>query len=664
LSAASSPSETRIKDAQKAMMAGRLTEAAETLSVVLSEAPGQVDALYAASVCARYSKDYAAADSFLSRLFEAVPEYGRGYQELGYLRRETGDLPAARAAFQRATRYNPSLIASWQAQAELFGASHPEAARQAAAQAERLQALPREVLAVTNLIAEGKILKAEALCRSFLQHHPRHVEAIRLLAEIGVQLGILDDAEFLLESAAEFEPENIQVRLDYIQVLRKRQKFEQALEQARRLYEAAPDNALFKSHFAIESMQTGNYERALSLFEEILDDQPDDPLVLTSRGHALKTMGRHDDAVASYRRAVAVKPDHGDAWYGLANLKTFNFLADETNTMEREEARGNLALSDRVHLCFALGKAHEDAQRYAEAFAFYERGNALKCAQTRYTPEHMEEEFAAQKRHCSAALMETRAEGGHAAPDPIFIVGLPRAGSTLLEQVLASHSQVDGTLELPNILSLAHRLRGRNKLKDRDRYPRILGEISAEDREKLGAEYIEMTRIHRADAPFFTDKMPNNFRHIGLIKMILPNARIIDARREPMACCFSGFKQLFAEGQEFTYGLDEVGRYYRGYVDLMRHWDEVLPGEILRVQYEDVVADLENQVRRILDFCGLPFEEACVEFHKTDRAVRTASSEQVRQPINTAGLEQWRHFESNLDPLKTALGKALAGYKD
>lgn len=664
MSAASSPSETRIKDAQKAMMAGRLTEAAETLSVVLSEAPGQVDALYAASVCARYSKDYAAADSFLSRLFEAVPEYGRGYQELGYLRRETGDLPAARAAFQRATRYNPSLIASWQAQAELFGASHPEAARQAAAQAERLQALPREVLAVTNLIAEGKILKAEALCRSFLQHHPRHVEAIRLLAEIGVQLGILDDAEFLLESAAEFEPENIQVRLDYIQVLRKRQKFEQALEQARRLYEAAPDNALFKSHFAIESMQTGNYERALSLFEEILDDQPDDPLVLTSRGHALKTMGRHDDAVASYRRAVAVKPDHGDAWYGLANLKTFNFLADETNTMEREEARGNLALSDRVHLCFALGKAHEDAQRYAEAFAFYERGNALKCAQTRYTPEHMEEEFAAQKRHCSAALMETRAEGGHAAPDPIFIVGLPRAGSTLLEQVLASHSQVDGTLELPNILSLAHRLRGRNKLKDRDRYPRILGEISAEDREKLGAEYIEMTRIHRADAPFFTDKMPNNFRHIGLIKMILPNARIIDARREPMACCFSGFKQLFAEGQEFTYGLDEVGRYYRGYVDLMRHWDEVLPGEILRVQYEDVVADLENQVRRILDFCGLPFEEACVEFHKTDRAVRTASSEQVRQPINTAGLEQWRHFESNLDPLKTALGKALAGYKD
>jgi len=664
LSETASPAEVSVRDAQKAMMAGRLDEAAKALSSILADAPKQIEALYAAAVCARYRKDHSGAEEYLDRLFHEVPEYGRGYQELGYLKRETGDLSAALNAFQLATRYNPSLIASWQAQAELLATSQPDAARFATAQVERLQALPREVLAVTNLIAEGKILKAEALCRSFLQQQPRHVEAMRLLAEIGVQLGILDDAEFLLESAAEFEPDNIQVRLDYIQVLRKRQKFEVALEQAKRLYDGAPDNPLFKSHYAIESMQTGAYDRALLLFDEILSEQPGDPAVLTSRGHALKTMGRHDAAVASYREALARKPDHGDAWYGLANLKTFTFLADETSAMEREEARGNLALTDRIHLCFALGKAHEDAGRYDQAFACYERGNSLKCAQTRYTPEHMEEEFAAQKRHCTKALLEGRLNGGHNAPDPIFIVGLPRAGSTLLEQILASHSQVDGTLELPNILSLAHRLRGRNKLNDRDRYPRILGKMGPEDREKLGAEYIETTRIHRASAPFFTDKMPNNFRHVGLIKMILPNAKIIDARREPMACCFSGFKQLFAEGQEFTYGLDEIGRYYRGYVDLMRHWDDVLPGEILRVQYEDVVADLETQVRRILDFCGLPFEAGCVEFHKTDRAVRTASSEQVRQPINAAGLEQWRHFEAHLDPLKAALGDALTGYKD
>lgn len=655
--------ELSVQNAQKAMMAGRLDEAAKSLSAILAETPGQVDALYTSAVCARYRKDYLAANAFLQRAFQEAPEYGRAYQELGYLKRETGEPAAALHAFQLATRYNPSLITSWQAQAELFGTRQPEAADHAIAQAKRLEALPREVLGVTNLIAEGKILKAESLCRSFLQKHPKHVEAMRLLAEIGVQLGILDDAEFLLESAAEFEPDNIQVRLDYIQVLRKRQKFELALEQAKRLYDSAPDNTLFKSHYAIESMQTGSYERALALFDDILSQQRDDPLVLTSRGHALKTMGRHDEAVASYRRAVAIKPDHGDAWYGLANLKTFKFLADETTVMAREEARGNLVVTDRIHLCFALGKAHEDAGRYSEAFAYYERGNALKCAQTRYTPEHMEEEFQAQKRFCTKALLDDRANGGHDAPDPIFIVGLPRAGSTLLEQILASHSQVDGTLELPNILSLAHRLRGRNKLSDRDRYPRILSEMSRDDRGKLGAEYIEATRIHRAGAPFFTDKMPNNFRHIGLIKMILPNAKIIDARREPMACCFSGFKQLFAEGQEFTYGLDEIGRYYRGYVDLMAHWDEVLPGEILRVQYEDVVADLESQVRRILEFCGLDFETGCVDFYKTDRAVRTASSEQVRQPINTAGLEQWRHFEAHLDPLKEALGPALREYR-
>jgi tetratricopeptide (TPR) repeat protein len=662
LSETSSLSELSVQTAQKAMMAGRLEEATETLSAILAESPEHLDALYAAAVCARYRKSFPAAEAFLNRVFDHAPEYGRAYQELGYLKREMGEHAAALQAFQLATRYNPSLITSWQAQAELLGPQQP-AGDHAAAQAQRLQALPREVLAVTNLIAEGKILKAEALCRSFLQKHPRHVEAMRLLADIGMQLGILDDAEFLLESAAEFEPDNIQVRLDYIQVLRKRQKFERALDQAKRLHQSAPDNRLFKSHYAIESMQTGSYDRALTLFDEILADQPDDPLVLTSRGHALKTMGRHDDAIASYRQAITTKPDHGDAWYGLANLKTYSFPADETAVMAREEARGNLTLTDRIHLCFALGKAHEDAKRFDESFACYERGNALKCAQTRYTPEHMDEEFAAQKRFCTRAVLEERSKGGCPAPDPIFIVGLPRAGSTLLEQILASHSKVDGTLELPNILSLAHRLRGRTKLNDRDRYPRILGDMSAKDREKLGSEYIETTRIHRAGAPFFTDKMPNNFRHIGLIKMILPNAKIIDARREPMACCFSGFKQLFAEGQEFTYGLDEIGRYYRGYVDLMDHWDKVLPGEILRVQYEDVVDDLEIQVRRILDFCGLEFESSCVDFHETDRAVRTASSEQVRQPINSAGLEQWRHFEAHLNPLKDALGPALTEYR-
>ena len=314
----------------------------------------------------------------------------------------------------------------------------------------------------------------------------------------------------------------------------------------------------------------------------------------------------------------------------------------------------------RIHIAFALGKAYEDQGNFARAFENYEHGNRLKRRQTRYTTEQMLAEFEAQKRYVTADVIAQQSGQGCNAPDPIFIVGLPRAGSTLIEQILASHSQVDGTLELPNILSLAHRLRGRNLVSDRDRYPRILLELSAEDLTALGADYIENTRVHRQSAPFFTDKMPNNFRHIGLIHLILPNAKIIDARRAPLDCCWSGFKQLFAEGQEFTYGLAEIGSYYRAYVDLMDHWTQVLPANrVLKVQHEDVLSDLEGQVRRILDYCELPFEQECVNFHETQRAVRTASSEQVRQPLNRAGQNQWRAFESYLTPLKEALGDVL-----
>ncbi|MEL6324602.1 MAG: sulfotransferase, partial [Pseudomonadota bacterium] len=462
--------------------------------------------------------------------------------------------------------------------------------------------------------------------------------------------------------AADFEPDNIQVRLDYIQILRKRQKFKKALSQAEALHARDPANPLFQSHLAIERMQTGDFEGALALFEDVLATLPNDPATLTSRGHALKTWGQQSEAIQSYKAACAARPGQGDAWYALANLKTYRFSVEDIAQMRTLEAQSDLSAADRIHFCFALGKALEDRGDIEASFAYYEKGNRLKRAASRYTSEGMDAEFAAQKEICTADLFKARAGSGDASPDPIFIVGLPRAGSTLIEQILASHSMVDGTLELPNILSLAQRLRGRNRT-DGGAYPGILRDIPDDELAALGQDYIETTKIHRQGAPFFTDKMPNNFRHIGLIHMILPNAKIIDARREPMACCWSGFKQLFAEGQEFTYGLEEIGRYYRAYVDLMDHWDRVLPGRILRVQHEAVVYDLDTQVRRLLDFCDLPFEAGCLSFHETDRAVRTASSEQVRQPINTKGLDAWRKFEPHLDQLKTTLGPALAAGK-
>lgn len=610
-----------------------------------------------ASVCARYLQRFEAAQDYLRRLKTASPDYGRAFQEEGHLFKAMGDPARALQAFQHATRCNSALTASWAAQAELLrAAGRPEEASASAAQLDRLNKLPKPLLAVMNHIHEGRVLKAEEIARAFLQKTPHHVEAMRLLADIGVRLGVLEDAELLLEAAAELEPDNVQIRIDYIQTLRKRQKFAAAREQARLLLERDPQSPVFQSLYAIESMQAGDFDTALAGFDDVLRKLPNDPVTLTSRGHALKTCGQTDEAIASYRAALASDPRHGDAWYALANLKTFRFSDEELEQMLALEGEPDMGFMSRVHLAFALGKALEDARRYDEAFTHYARGNEMKRKQTRYTSEQMEEEFTAQKRHCTPELFEKQSGKGCPAPDPIFILGLPRAGSTLLEQILASHSQVDGTLELPNILSLAHRLRGRKQITERDRYPRILHDLTADQLTELGEAYIEETRIHRAGAPFFTDKMPNNFRHIGLIHLILPNAKIIDAQRDPMDCCWSGFKQLFAEGQEFSYSLEDIGRYYRAYVDLMDHWNTVLPeGRILRVQHEDVLDDLEGEVRRMLDYCGLPFEQACINFHRTERAVRTASSEQVRQPISRAGAGRWQPFQAHLEPLIKAL---------
>ncbi|GGB84047.1 tetratricopeptide repeat-containing sulfotransferase family protein [Glycocaulis alkaliphilus] len=644
-------------------MTGAFAEALDIAGPFLDAEPEHGEALYMTAVCQRYLGRLDDAQDALDRLKTAQPEFGRAWQEEGHLQRAKGRNENALQAYARACQHNPALTASWAAQSDILMAlGRTGEAGQARAQGERVAGLPKPVVAVMHHLYEGRLIRAETLCRNFLKANPRHVEAMRLLAEIGVRFNVTDDAEILLENAQAFEPDNIQVRLDYIQVLRKRQKFAAALEQARALLERDPDSPVFLSHYAIEAMQTGDYETALSAFDRVLEKIPGDPATLTSRGHALKTAGESEKAVASYKAALASQPEHTDAWYALANLKTYRFDDGELAAMLAQAENAALSHTQRIHLSFALGKAHEDREDFESAFAAYARGNDLKRRQTRYTSDQMEEELEAQKALCTPELFAAQSGKGHDDPAPIFIVGLPRAGSTLLEQILASHSQVDGTLELPNILSAAHSLRGRDR-SDRTRYPRVLHEMDGDELAAMGRRYIEETAIHRKGAPFFTDKMPNNFRHIALIKLILPNAKIIDARRHPMACCFSGFKQLFAEGQEFTYGLEEIGRYYRAYAELMDHWDAVLPGEILRVIHEDVVDDIEAQVRRILDFCGLPFEQACVDFHKTRREVRTASSEQVRQPLYRSGLEQWKAFEPFLDPLKSALGPALTDWR-
>jgi tetratricopeptide (TPR) repeat protein len=632
--------------------------AAEAL---LAEVPENRDVLYLVAVSQRYLGRVADALRTLVRFEQIHPTYGRLFQERGHCLKAVGQTVAAIEAYERAVQLNPALPASWRALSQLLRSIDRNAeAGEADRLAKHMASLPTPIVTATSLFAEGETYAAEALVRQFLQKHGDHIEGMRLLAQIGMKLDVLDDAEFLLESVLVFSEDYHAARYDYAQVLSRRHKFQGALEQVRKLQQVDPGNRAFRIVEANAYVGLGDHERALQVFRELLSDAPQQEDLHLSVAHALKTMGRQTDAVESYRAAAAARPGYGDAYWSLANLKTYRFTEAEMQQMRVSVADPATPLVDRYHLCFALGKALEDGGDYADSFRYYDQGNQLKHGEIRYKPDLTERNTRLQKAVCTREFFASRAGVGCPAADPIFIVGLPRAGSTLLEQILASHSKVEGTMELSDIPRLVSHLMGRETAGSEPRYPQILAELTAEQLRSRGEKYIADTRVFRAGkagapAPFFIDKMPNNFRHVGLIHLILPNAKIIDARREPMACCFSNFKQLFANGQEFTYSQQDIGRYYGTYVELMQHWDEALPGKVLRMQHEDVVEDLEGSVRRLLEFCGLGFEPACLEFWKTERNVRTASSEQVRRPIFKEGLDQWRHFEPWLGPLKEAL---------
>jgi tetratricopeptide (TPR) repeat protein len=652
-----------VSEARRLLQGGKLKAALALAEAELLDKPENTEALYIQAVTLRYLGQSGPALQALDRLKSQRPAYGRAYQEEGHNLKRLGDLQRAAVAYQRAVDLNHALIASWRELAALHKRNgNQRESDLAQAEYSRLSALPSELVSVTSLIHEGKLFRAEKLCRTYLQKHPHHIEAMRLLAMLGMKLFVYDDAEFLLESCVEFAPDYWLARYDYVNVLHKRQKFAKALEQARILLDAYPGNHAFQLAYANENVAVGNFDTALEIYDRVIEKHPAFAQPYLSRGHALKTIGRLDDAIQSYRSAYRAKADFGDAFWSLANLKTYRFTDAEINRMLARLDDPATANVDRYHLCFALGTAYEARQDYSKSFRCYEQGNQLKQQDTRYDPDGLDAAMRRQSEICTAELFASKAGLGSRHDDPIFIVGLPRAGSTLLEQILASHSMVDGTMELPNIIALAHRLNGRRFVSEEARYPGILADLSAEQLQNFGDSFIEETRVHRAGAPYFIDKMPNNFMHIGLIQLILPKARIIDARRHPMACCFSGFKQLFADGQEFTYGQEEIARYYKGYVRLMEHWDQVLPGKVLRVHYEHVVADLEGQLRRILDYLGLPFEENCLNYYQTDRSIRTPSSEQVRQPIYRGGLDQWRNFEPYLDVLKRDLAEEISRY--
>ena len=654
-----------LNDATQAVKDSRFKDALNLLKTILKENPNHIDSLYLAAVSARYLKQFDESKQYIEHLLLNAPDMGRAYQELGHLNRDMGNEEKAAAHYRQACELNPALLAAWNSLYKYFtNNNNKPAADHALEQINKLKSLPGSLLYIDQILNEGRLGVAEAKCRAFLKENPTHTYAMSLLSEIANRLGYFDDAEFLLEKAVEFKPDDGDLRMKYASILRKKQKFAKTMEQVDILCDMDPENLTYQAQKASEIMQNGDHEAAVVLLDNILKKNPYNFSSLTSKGHAQKTLGKTDLAIESYQSAYQIKPDHGEAFFSLSNLKTYSFSDVELMAMREQVTRVDLSLRDKAYFHFALAQGCEANGEYEEAFFHLEKGNKIKNDQSQYSIERMDKELQAQIDVCDDSFFNDLGEGGNPTKDPIFILGLPRAGSTLIEQILASHSMIDGTLELPNILSMAQSLRGDDIYGKLGNYPKSMQSLTLEEREAFGQKFIDDTKMHRKEAPFFTDKMPNNFRHIGLIHLIMPNAKIIDARRYPLDCCFSMFKQLFAQGQEFSYGLAEAGSYYRSYVKLMDHWDRVLPGKILRVNNEDVINDLEGQVIRILNYLELPFEKSCISFHETKRSVRTASSEQVRKPVNKEGMERWKPYSKNLKPLVESLGKDLLKPED
>jgi tetratricopeptide (TPR) repeat protein len=640
--------------------------AAEQLEEILQVAPDHPSALQLLAAAHSRQGDPSAALAILLPLARAWPDGAAVQFDLGQALARCGRGQEAIAALRRAVAIEPDLPQAWRVLGDcLVAAGDHEAADAAYVSHVRHAARDPQLMAAAVALAENRIPEAEAMLRAQLRQAPTDVAAIRMFAELAARLDRNEDALHLLERCLELAPGFREARRNYALVLHRSNRSEQALAEIERLLAADPEDAGSRNLKAAVLCRTGDYGQAIDLYAALLEQHPDHPKLWVSQGHALKTAGHTARAVAAYRRSLELEPSFGEVWWSLANLKTFRFDAGDLAAMRTQLARADLAEDDRLHLEFAIGKALEDAGEYEPSFRHYARGNAIRRAQLRYSADDTSARVRYIREHYTREFFAARAGAGSPAPDPIFVVGLPRAGSTLIEQILSSHSQVEGTMELPEVTSITRLLRQQGDAGGAMPYHAALAALDADALRALGERYLAHTRIQRkTSAPLFIDKMPNNFMHLGLIHLMLPNAKIIDARRHPLACGFSAFKQHFARGQGFSYDLEDIGRYYRDYAALMAHFDTVLPGRVHRVVYERMVEDTEGEVRRLLDYCGLPFEEGCLRFFDNPRPVRTASSEQVRQPIYREGVDHWRHYAAWLEPLASALGPVLASYPD
>jgi tetratricopeptide (TPR) repeat protein len=647
------------------LLAANPLMAEQQASEILRVAPGHPEALLILATARRLQGDAAGARPMLEALAAAHPNWAAPPLQLGQALAALGDHPGAVAALERACAFDPNLSEAWRALGDQFTALG-DTAKADKAYGEHIRASvgdPRLMEAATAVF-KNDLAVAERLLKAHLKAFPNDVVAIRLLAEVAGRLGRYPDSEALLARCLELAPGFAAARHNYALVLHRQDNSAEAIAQVNRLLAEEPDHPLYQSLKAAVLGRLGDYDEAIGLYDAVLKAHPNEPKIWMSYGHVLKTAGRSEDGVDAYRRTVALEPSCGEAYWSLANLKTVRFDPADIAAMQSQLTREDLGAEDRFHLHYALGKALEDEGQWQASFEHYARGAELRRELLPYDADETTERTARSKALFTEAFFAERQGAGSDAPDPIFVVGLPRSGSTLVEQILSSHSEVEGTMELPEIIAIVRDIAGKKMRGDPSLYPEILAEMAPDRLRELGERFLDRTRVQRkTNRPLFIDKMPNNFAHIGLIQLILPRAKIIDARRHPMATCFSGFKQHFARGQSFSYNLPEIGRYYRDYGDLMAHYDRVLPGRVHRVRYETMVEDTEGETRRLLDYCGLAFEPGCLRFYENERAVRTASSEQVRRPIFREGVDHWKHYEPWLGPLKTALGPVVQAYE-
>jgi predicted Zn-dependent protease len=638
--------------------------AVEQADEILKSVPGHPYARLILGTAHRHAGQTSAALGVLEPLAREQPRSPAVHIELAVALGEAGRATEAISALRRALQLKPNSVDAWRVLAEqldLIGdADGADGARAAHIKAATKD--PRLLEAAAALVAND-LPVAEALLRTHLKAFPTDVAALRMLAEVAGRLKRFPDAQALLERCLELAPSFDAARHNYAVVLNREGKAAAALPHVEQLLAKEPRNPGYRNLKAAILANAGDYGEATEVYEAVLKDFPQQPKIWSSYGHSLKTQRRQAESIAAYRRAISLEATLGEAYWSLANLKTFRFERADIVAMREALVAKNLSDDDRLHFEFALGKALEDEGEYAESFSHYVKGNAIRKKLLPYSFDDNSKFVRRAKAVFTREFFASRTGSGTDVQDPIFIVGLPRAGSTLIEQILSSHSQVEGTMELPDVPRMAAEIFRREAATNTQGFAQAVAAFTPEELRALGDRYLVETRSQRkTDRPFFVDKMPNNFLFAGLIHLMLPNARIIDARRHPLGCCFSGFKQHFARGQSFTYGLEDIGRYYRDYVELMAHFDAVLPGRVHRVFYEAMIDDTDTEVRRLLAYCGLPFEDGCLKFYENDRAVRTASSEQVRQPIFREGVDHWRHFEPWLGPLKEALGEVLESY--